>query len=551
MSENLSYLTGRKGLKKNLLEELHNRSEDGTLSEQAVKEIADDYLLGEANVLGATSFYDFLKPENRNKKVYICNGSACLVAGTQDKLKGKLLEHFKEDEIGHMCCMGRCHENGSFHYQGQNYSACSEETIDEVIKNGKTDSYDVYHVQSDLEKPILMADKTSIKDFEPLIRAALKRSPEELLEEIQQSGLRGRGGAGFPLGIKLNACKQQQSDEKYVVCNADEGDPGSYSDRYLLEHHPHAVLFGMWVAGYVADATAGVVYLRAEYPEAVDYLQNAINEWSNLSLTYNLPFKLVKGAGSYVVGEETALLSSIEGQRPEVRVRPPYPVEKGLYNQPTLVNNVETFANLPFIVENGGHSFSAIGTEKSTGTKLISLDSIFQRPGVYEVEMGTSLDYIINELGQGFKKPVKALHIGGPLGGVVPAALFEELTLDFESFKDHGFELGHASIVSIPTDFPMVNYLRHLFEFVSEESCGKCFPCRIGSKRGFEMLEFALKNEGPVNSELFHDLLDTLKNGSLCGLGSGLTTPVRNILTYFSEELAPYFDALKPELTIK
>lgn len=549
MSENISHLTGRKGLKKNLLEELHNRSVDGALPQQAIKKVANDYLIGEANVLGATSFYDFLRPDNRDKKVHICNGSACLVAGTQDHLKSKLLKHFKEEEIGHMCCMGRCHENGSFHYQGQNYSACSEETIDEIVKKGRVDSYDVYHVQSDLEKPVLITDK-SLKELMPLLQAALDRSPEELLAEIQQSGLRGRGGAGFPMGIKIKACKSAQSDEKYIVCNADEGDPGSYSDRYLLEHQPHSVLFGMFIAGYIAGASTGVVYLRAEYPEAVEILQLAIDEWHTLSVAYNFTFKLVNGAGSYVVGEETALLSSIEGQRPEVRVRPPYPVEKGLYNQPTLVNNVETFANIPFIVEHGGESFSQIGTGKSTGTKLLSLDSIFQRPGVYEVEMGTPLDYIINKLGQGFKKPVKALHIGGPLGGVVTAALFEDLAIDFESFKSHGFELGHASIVSIPEDFPMINYLRHLFEFVSAESCGKCFPCRLGSKRGFEMLELALKNKKPINSELFHDLLDTLKNGSLCGLGSGLTTPVRNILTYFSAELVPYFDEMKPEMSV-
>lgn len=240
---------------------------------------------------------------------------------------------------------------------------------------------------------------------------------------------------------------------------------------------------------------------------------------------------------------ETALLSSIEGQRPEVRVRPPYPVQQGLFNQPTVVNNVETLACLPWIVENGGSAYAAIGTERSKGTKLVSLDGHFNRPGIYEVDMGTPLAMVVNELGQGFRHNIKAMHIGGPLGGLVPVHKINELTVDFESFAANGFLLGHASVVCIPNDFPMIAYIEHLFRFTAHESCGKCFPCRLGSTRGYEMIDQSRNTAYKMDRALLDDLLETMEVGSLCALGGGLPLPIKNALQYFEEELKPYFKA--------
>jgi NADH-quinone oxidoreductase subunit F len=260
--------------------------------------------------------------------------------------------------------------------------------------------------------------------------------------------------------------------------------------------------------------------------------------------SFSFDFKIIKAQGAYICGEETALLSSIEGQRPEVRTRPPYPTQQGLFNKPTVVNNVETLANLPFIFKNGGKAYASIGTVKSTGTKLVSLDGFFNRPGIYEVDMGTPLKVVIEELGGGFRKPVKAMHIGGPLGGLVPVTKIESLTVDFDSFAREGFLLGHASVVCIPDDYPLIAYLEHLFRFTAHESCGKCFPCRLGSTRGYEMIDKARTSDYKMDKTLMNDLLETLETGSLCALGGGLPLPVKNALKYFETELAPYFNKL-------
>jgi NADH-quinone oxidoreductase subunit F len=318
-----------------------------------------------------------------------------------------------------------------------------------------------------------------------------------------------------------------------------------------MEQQPHSLLLGMMLAGLIAGAETGVLYIRAEYPESVAVMQQAVQELHARGLLgknifgsgFSYDFKLIKAQGAYICGEETALLNSIEGQRPEVRVRPPYPTQYGLFNRPTVVNNVETLACLPWIFEHGGAAFAALGRGKSTGTKLLSLDSHFNRPGIYEVDMGTPLAEVLYGLAGGFRHPVKALHIGGPLGGLVPVWRVDDLTVDFESFAENGFLLGHASVVCLPADFPLIQYLEHLFEFTAHESCGKCFPCRLGSTRGFEMLRNARTGGGLLQKTLVADLLDTMEIGSLCALGGGLPLPVRNALQYFEDELAPYFQS--------
>ena len=551
MSKNITALSGRKGLTENLFEKMGNLTEpEGVLSKEDVEKLADEYLIGDASVYGASTFYDFTRPSNKGKKVFVCNGSACLCAGTQEQLKQDLQQHFKPEEIGEMCCLGRCHENHAFYYDGHNYSGQGITGRRFGAGDGAITAHtDQYHVAA-AGAGILTASAPSLDEIREDLKKMFATSPEAVLAEIKTSGLRGRGGAGFPIGIKLEGCSQAKGERKFIVCNADEGDPGSYSDRYILENQSIKMLAGMIIAGYVTGADRGVVYIRYEYPESIEVIKKAVADLQNAGLTgdnilgsgFGFAFKIIEARGAYICGEETALLASIEGQRPEVRVRPPYPVNYGLFGQPTVVNNVETLANLPYILKNGGAAFAGIGTTKSTGTKLLSLDSAFNRPGIYEVDMGTPLATVVKESGGGFRRPVKALHIGGPLGGLVPVAKIDRLTVDFESFAQHGFLLGHASIVSVPEEFPMIAYLEHLFAFTAHESCGKCFPCRIGSVRGKELLQKAQREDYKIDRELFTDLLSTLKTGSLCALGGGIPLPVYNALEYFDEELAGYFD---------
>ncbi len=544
MSENLSKLSGRKGLDNNLFEQLVQSSKvEGTPTNEKLKDLAWEYLMGNATTYGTASFYDFLKQENKGKKAYVCNGSACLVAGTQDAVTEKLASKFLANEIGQMCCMGRCHENSAFNVKGNNYSGNAIDSLDEILES-EIDGTEKYNVDANVEHRVLTGTPLDAERFKQLFIKANTMGFDRVLEEIKKANVRGRGGAGFPMGFKWESCKNTDSDQKFIVCNADEGDPGAYSDRYLLEVQPYSVLFGIMMAGFVVGADRGAIYLRAEYPEAIKIAQQAIDELTKIGMNgssiggtnFNFTFKIIEGAGAYVCGEETALLSSIEGQRPEVRVRPPYPTQEGLFGKPTIVNNVETLAAVPWVLENGGEAYASLGTDKSTGTKLVCLDSFFNKPGLYEIEMGTSLRYIIENFGGGFKSDVKGLHIGGPLGGIVPTHKINDLTLDFESFQKEGFLLGHASVVSIPQDFSMLKYLEHLFDFTAVESCGKCFPCSIGSVRGKEMFTNA-QNGKPINQELLNDLLETMEIGSLCALGGGLPLGVKNALQYFKEEI--------------
>ncbi len=548
MSKNLGDLSRRKGLRENLFEELGiAASETGTVPKEKIEQLAEEFLMGDANIYGTTTFYDFLRPENKGKKVYICNGSSCLTAGTQDALKEKLLQRFSADEIGEMCCLGRCHENSSFNANGLNYSGDAVDQI-ERIKKDKAVVADKYHIAS-YGTPVLTNAFPGVDAYYKILETALSKSPDELIAELKTSGLRGRGGAGFPISFKLESCKNTKDNQKFIVCNADEGDPGAYSDRYLLEHQPHSVLLGMMIAGYIVGANTGVVYIRGEYPEAITITEEAIAGIRAKKLLgenilgsgFSYDFKIIRAQGAYICGEETALLSSIEGQRPEVRVRPPYPTQEGLFNKPTVVNNVETLACIPWVVQNGGTKFASIGVGKSTGTKLVSLDGFFNKPGIYEVDMGTPLSVVVNDLGGGFKSDIKAMHIGGPLGGLVPVEKIKDLSVDFESFSQNGFLLGHASVVCIPQNFPLIKYIEHLFRFTAHESCGKCFPCRLGSTRGYEMIDKALTSDYKMDRKLFTDLITTMEIGSLCALGGGLPLPIRNSLKYFDNELAQYF----------
>jgi NADH-quinone oxidoreductase subunit F len=536
-NKNIRTLSSRKELDDNLFENIAEASQKIN-SKEELQDISKRFLIDDSVVFGTRTFYDFTREENRNKKIHVCSGTACMVANSQHNLHTNLEAHFNTDEVGHAACVGRCHTNNAFMYDDKTYNAASKELLEQIITK-KEYQKNQYTVASNTT-PILTSKIGDLTAFYQLA-AIHKDHTENTIQELKTSNLRGRGGAGFPFWFKLDAVVKENNEQKYIVCNADEGDPGAYSDMYLMEQQAHKVLFGMYLSGLTVGANTGVLYIRGEYPDSIKIVGDAIAELKEKNLIGDFKFKIIRGQGSYICGEETALLNSIEGLRPEVRVRPPYPAQYGLYGKPTVLSNVETFANIHWIIENGGAAYAALGTKQSTGTKLVSLDSFFNTPGMYEIEMGTPLQTIFDEFGNGFKSTVKALQIGGPLGGIVPMHKIKELTLDFESLNTNGFLLGHASFVSIPVDFPIIKFLEHLLEFTADESCGKCYPCRIGSHRGMELLQKAQNSDYKIDRQLFDDLLETLEIGSLCALGGGIPLPVKNALHYFDDELKSYF----------
>jgi len=543
MSRNISKLSGRKGLKDNLFKRMIDATKKNKNGKE-IKQLADEYHVGMSTIHGAESFYEFLRPEHKEKKAWICNGSACMCAGTQGKVRKKLSEKLGADKIGMMFCLGHCYETSSFHYNGHNYSGNDIDQIDEIIKGKKINTKNINSVSHATKSILMDKDLSTIEQFKDLLSQILKKDKKETLQTITESNLCGRGGAGFPTGMKWNFCSQQKVKKKYVVCNADEGDSGAFSDRYLLEDQPLKVLFGMVVCAYIIGSDEGVLYIRGEYPKSIEIVNGTINELKKLNLLgknilgtdFSYDLYICIGQGAYICGEETALIASIEGRRAEVDVRPPFPTVEGLYKKPTVVNNVETLAAIPGILKYGAKSFSSIGNVKSAGTKLVCLDSLFKNPGVYEMDMGTPMKKIIYDIGGGFVKPVKALQVGGPLGGVIPIKEVEKLNLDFQEFMKAGFMLGHGGIVSIPEDFNMIKYIHHLFKFSAEESCGKCFPGRLGSYRGKEMFDQAVNKTNKIPIKLLNELLITMQKGSLCALCGAIPLPIQNILKYFTDE---------------
>jgi len=543
VSKNISNLSGRVGLKDNLFKKLSENVLND--SPKDINEIAKEYNLGVSTIHGAESFYEFLRPSHRKKKAFVCNGSACMCSGTQEKLKDTLKEKLGKDKVGEMFCLGHCYENNAFHYDGENYAGKDIEKIDQILK-GENIKQDKFFSKSYAKNSFLMDDSLSSIDlFKEHLAKFLKIDKKKIVKSLLDSNLTGRGGAGFPTGMKWDFCSKAKGEKKYVICNADEGDSGAFSDRYLLEDQPLKVIFGMVICGLVIGSDEGVLYIRGEYPKSIEAINGCINELKKsgllgeniLGTKFSFDLNICIGQGAYICGEETALIASIEGRRAEVDVRPPFPVTEGLYKKPTVVNNVETLAVASGILIIGADKFSAVGNKKSAGTKLVCLDSFFNNPGVYEIDMGTPMKKIFNEIGGGYKEPIKAFQIGGPLGGVVPINEIENLNLDFQEFTSKGFMLGHASVVSIPKDFPMTEYIHHLFEFSAEESCGKCFPGRLGSYRGKEMFDQAKSKTAKIPLKLLNELLITMQKGCLCALCGAIPTPIMNILKYFGDEM--------------
>ncbi len=382
--------------------------------------------------------------------------------------------------------------------------------------------------------------------YEALGRVLEGMSPGEVIEEVKRSGLRGRGGAGFPTGLKWEFVRRAEGSPKYVICNADEGDPGAFMDRAILEGDPHAVLEGMAIAAYAVGAEKGYVYVRAEYPLAVKRVERAISQARRYGLLgeniletgFSFDVEIRVGAGAFVCGEETALIASIEGRRGEPRPRPPYPAQRGLFGKPTLINNVETFANIRHIILNGAEWFASIGTEKSKGTKVFALSGQIRNTGLVEVPMGITLRELIYEIGGGAPngRRIKAIQIGGPSGGCLPESLFH-LPVDYESLTEHGAIMGSGGIVVLDESACMVNVAKFFLEFTSAESCGKCTPCRVGTRLMLDIMERIVKGEGTEEDlEKLEELGEAIKAASLCGLGRTAPNPVLSSLRYFRDE---------------
>ncbi len=386
----------------------------------------------------------------------------------------------------------------------------------------------------------------AVKGYEAARECLTNRRPEEVIEEVKMSGLRGRGGAGFPTGLKWELGRKSRGDDKYIICNADEGDPGAFMDRAVIEGSPHAVIEGMIIGAFSMGARNGYVYIRAEYPLAVERLKKALDQARTrgylgkgiFGSAFDFDIKIKLGAGAFVCGEETALIASIEGMRGMPRPKPPFPVNRGLWQKPTVINNVETFANIPAIIRNGCGWYAGFGTDKSKGTKVFALTGKIKNPGLIEVPMGITLREIIEEIGGGIEsgRPFKAVQTGGPSGGCIPASMLD-IAVDYESLAKVGSIVGSGGMIVLDADDCMVNVAKYFVQFTQSESCGKCVPCRVGTKRVLETLERITTGKGKEDDiERLEKLAGGIKAMSLCGLGQTAPNPVLSTLKYFRDE---------------
>ena len=518
------------------------------------------------------------------RHVLVCGGTGCTSSGSP-KLIAKLEEEFAAKgltdkiQIVKTGCFGLCergpimivYPEGSFysrveldeiprivdeHLIGGNpvKEFLYEETVDgDNIKSlDETSFYKKQHRVAlrncGVINPECINEYIGRDGYKALGKVLTEMTPEDVIQTILDSGLRGRGGGGFPTGMKWKLARNivPDADIKYVCCNADEGDPGAFMDRSVLEGDPHVLLEAMTIAGYAIGANQGYVYVRAEYPIAVDRLNIAIQQAREAGMLgkdifgtgFDFDIDLRLGAGAFVCGEETALMTSIEGNRGEPRPRPPFPAEKGLYNKPTILNNVETYANIPQIILNGADWFKGMGTEKSKGTKVFALGGKINNTGLVEVPMGTTLREVIEEIGGGIPngKKFKAAQTGGPSGGCIPAEHFD-IPIDYDNLIGIGSMMGSGGLIVMDEDNCMVDIAKFFLEFTVDESCGKCTPCRIGTKRMYEILDKITKGKGTLEDiDKLEELCYHIKTNSLCGLGQTAPNPVLSTLKFFRDE---------------
>jgi NADH:ubiquinone oxidoreductase subunit F (NADH-binding)/NADH:ubiquinone oxidoreductase subunit E len=501
--------------------------------------------LPEAAVHGVSTFYDDLLAPRGARHVRVCTGTACFATSGEshvEELKGglglELGERGADGEVSlaETVCLGFCHSAPAVR-DGETVDA-GPGVVARVLA-GETRPAAEPAWESLLPEAVL----TRGGEWAGLRRALAELGPERLLEEVEAAEVRGRGGAGFPAGTKWRFARDAPGAESFIVANGDEGDPGSYIDKYLMERSPELVLEGMALAGLAVGADHGFVLCRSEYPLSKPALEAAAARAREEGLLgvdvlgsgFGFDVTVVEGAGSYVVGEETALLACLQGLRGTVSARPPFPAERGVHGQPTVVNNVETLANVPFVAARGAAAYRDLSPDSETsGSKLVCFNERFARPTVYEVPFGISVRELCEDVAGGLRGggAIKAVQIGGPLGGILPASLLDT-PFDFAPLAAVGCMVGHGSILAFDEGTQMRDVARHLLGFGADESCGKCFPCRIGLRRAHEM--FA--SGQPVPRESFEQLLEALELGSLCAHGGGIPAPMRSLLTHFPEEL--------------
>ncbi len=519
--------------------------------------------------------------------VLICGGTGCTSSGSQkinEQFVASLEKYGLTDEVKlvQTGCFGLCalgpvvivHPDGTFYSMVKPedveeivsehllkgrvverlvYSDTGEEATDVDVANLSLNDTAFYKTQNRVVlrncgviDPEDINEYIAMDGYAALGKVLTEMTPQEVIDVISDSGLRGRGGGGFPTGRKWALTAPNQADQKYVVCNADEGDPGAFMDRSILEGDPHALIEAMAIAGYAIGATQGYVYVRAEYPIAVNRLRIAIEQAKEMGLLgkdifgsgFDFDLDIRLGAGAFVCGEETALMTSIEGNRGEPRPRPPYPAVKGLYGKPTVENNVETFANVPQIILKGADWFKSMGTERSKGTKVFALGGKIHNTGLVEIPMGTTLREIIYDIGGGIPngKKFKAAQSGGPSGGCIPASLIDT-EVDYDNLTAIGCMMGSGGLIVMDEDTCMVDMAKFFLEFTVDESCGKCTPCRIGTKRLLEMLDQITKGNGTLELvDEMEKLCYYIKENSLCGLGQTAPNPVISTLKFFREE---------------
>ncbi|SHH17191.1 NADH-quinone oxidoreductase subunit NuoF [Thermosipho atlanticus] len=514
--------------------------------------------------------------------ILICAGGACISSGEEsvkEALERKLKEYNLQDAIKiiETGCMGACSLGPIMviYPEGVYYQKLTPEAAETIVEEHllKGRIVQEYLYQGDKGKIVpqpqkeipffskqvkiatrnlgvidpLNIDEYIARDGYFALHKALKQmTPEEVIKVIKDSGLRGRGGAGFPTGLKWEFARKSPGDEKYMICNADEGDPGAFMDRSILEGDPHTIIEAMTIAGYAIGATKGFVYVRAEYPIAIERLTEALKQAREygflgeniLDSGFSFDIEIRIGAGAFVCGEETALINSIEGQRGQPRVKPPYPAQKGLWGKPSNINNVETLACVPPIINNGPEWFRQWGTEKSPGTKVFALAGKVKNTGLVEVPMGITIRELIYEIGGGSPtgKKIKAVQTGGPSGGVIPEKYFDT-PVDYESLNQLGAIVGSGGMIVLDEDDCMVDVAKFFLEFTVDESCGKCTPCREGTKLMYEILDRITRGEGTEEDiEILENLGNVIKDSSLCGLGQTAPNPVLSTLRYYKDE---------------
>ncbi len=516
----------------------------GVLTDDDRREAAARSGLPEATVHGVSTFYDDLLQPRGERHVRVCTGTACFAATADahiDELRDGLgldLGQRAEDgsvSLAHTVCLGYCHASPAVRVN--DVIDAGPDVIDRVL-NATERAAPEPRIVSTLEEPVL----TAPSDWSGLRRALVVLGPDGLLDEVIAADIRGRGGAGFPAGTKWRFTREAQGAEKFIVANGDEGDPGSYIDKVLMEGNPALLIEGLALAGFAVGAAHGFVLTRSEYPLSKPALDRAVERARAdgllgediLGSGFSFDVTIVEGAGSYVVGEETALLACLQGLRGTVSARPPFPAQRGLFGLPTVVNNVETLCNVPFVAREGADAYRALSPNATPGSKLICFNERFAKPGVYEVRFGTPIRELCEDLAGGLidGHAIKALQIGGPLGGILPASQLDT-AFDFDALAAHGCMLGHGGIVAFDEQTNMRSVAKHLMAFGADESCGKCFPCRIGLRRGEEMFH----GEQPVDRALLEELLEVLEVGSLCAHGGGMPAPIRSLLQHFPDEL--------------